>query len=107
MSKTEQTPYAEKRTNRRAKMSKKLRVRPSDPNDEHFEDLPVSANVSKHGIYFPTQRRDYYKGMRLFVTYPFTSAHDPMKCEYLAEVVRVETLENDRFGIAIHLIMTV
>jgi hypothetical protein len=99
--------YAEKRQSRRAKIVKTLRVRPSEPRDEHFEDLPVSINASKEGIFFQTRRETYYKGMRVFVTFPFTSAYDPMNCEYVAEVVRVEKLPNKRFGVALHLLMTV
>lgn len=101
-----ETQYTEQRRSRRAKIAKPLRVRPSDPKDEHFEDMPVSVNASKEGIYFHTRRPNYYKGMRLFVTFPFASAHDPMNCEYVAEVVRVENLANNRFGVAVHLKMT-
>lgn len=82
-------------------------MRPSDPDTEHFEELPVSTNVSKHGLFFHSNRKDYQVGMRLFVTYPFTFENDPMKSEYLAEVVRVEKLANDRVGVAVRLIMTV
>jgi hypothetical protein len=99
----EQFPH--NRRSRRAKIAKPLRVRPSEPRDEHFEDLPVSVNASKEGIYFHTRRTNYYKGMRVFVTFPF-SANDPMTCEYVGEVVRVENLPNKRFGVALHLIMT-
>jgi hypothetical protein len=106
MAETTTTKYAELRRNRRAKIAKPLRVRPSEPRDEHFEDLPVSVNASKEGIYFHTRRSNYYKGMRVFVTFPFTSVHDPMNCEYVAEVVRVETLPNGKFGVALHLKMT-
>jgi len=88
-------------------MARPLRVRPSEPRDEHFEDLPVSVNASKEGVYFTTRRKSYYKGMRVFVTFPFTSPHDPMNCEYVAEVVRVEELSNGKFGVAVHLQMTV
>ena len=95
-----------KRRSRRAKIVKPLRVRPSEPRDEHFEDLPISVNASKEGIYFHTRRSNYYKGMRVFVTFPFSSQHDPMNCEYVGEVVRVETLPNGRFGVALHLAMT-
>jgi hypothetical protein len=98
--------FTNKRRSRRAKIAKPLRVRPSEPRDEHFEDLPISVNASKEGIYFHSRRSNYYKGMRVFVTFPFTSAHDPMNCEYVAEVVRVETLPNGRFGVALHLVMT-
>lgn len=99
--------YAEKRKSRRAKITKPLRVRPSEPRDEHFEDLPISVNASKEGIFFHSRKANYYKGMRVFVTFPFTSVHDPMNCEYVAEVVRVETLPNGKFGVALHLLMTV
>ncbi len=98
--------FPNKRRSRRAKIAKPLRVRPSEPRDEHFEDMPVSVNASKEGIYFHTRRENYYKGMRVFVTFPFTSTHDPLNCEYVAEVVRVENLPNGRFGVALHLIMT-
>ena len=99
-------PVSELRRARRAKICKQVRVRPSEPRDDHFEDLPISANASKHGIYFVSKRADYYKGMRVFVTFPYTSAHDPMNCEYLAEVVRIETLPKNRFGVAVDLKMT-
>ena len=102
-----ESQYAEKRRSRRAKIAKPLRVRPSEPRDDHFEDLPVSVNASKEGIYFHTRRENYYKGMRVFVTFPFTSQHDPMNVEYVAEVVRVENLPNNRFCVAHHLLMTV
>jgi len=39
--------YTVKRSSRRAKIARPVRVRPSDPRDEHFEDLPVSVNASK------------------------------------------------------------
>jgi hypothetical protein len=98
--------YAEQRRSRRAKIARPVRVRPSEPRDEHFEDLPISVNASKEGIYFVSRREAYYPGMRVFVTFPFSSAHDPMNCEYVAEVVRVEKLPNGRSGVAVHLKMT-
>ena len=76
-----------------------LRVRPSDPGGEHFEELPVTVNVSKGGLYFHTHLGTYCVGMRLFVTCPFTFGGDPMKSEYLAEVVRVDHLADNRFGL--------
>ena len=98
---------SELRRGRRAKMARPMRVRPSEPRDDHFEDLPNSANASKHGIYFVSKRSTYYKGMRVFVTFPYTTAHDPMNSEYLAEVVRIDILPNNKFGIAVDLKMTV
>jgi hypothetical protein len=103
---TTEAPTAEHRRARRAKMARPMRVRPSEPRDDHFEDLPSSVNASKHGIYFVSKRTGYYKGMRVFVTFPYTSAHDPMNCEYLAEVVRIDTLPNGKFGVAVDLKMS-
>jgi hypothetical protein len=97
---------SEIRRGRRAKLVRPMRVRPSEPRDDHFEDLPNSANASKHGIYFVSKYSTYYKGMRVFVTFPY-SAHDPMSSEYLAEVVRIDTLPNNKFGIAVDLKMSV
>lgn len=102
-----EAPRSELRRGRRAKLARPLRVRPSEPRDDHFEDFPNSVNASKHGIYFTSKRANYYKGMRVFVTFPFTSQHDPMNSEYLAEVVRIETLDNGKFGIAVDLKMSV
>ena len=62
--------YAEKRRSRRAKIARTVRVRLSDPKDEHFEDLPVSINASREGVSFETRRSTYYPGMRVFVTFP-------------------------------------
>jgi len=87
-------------------MSRPVRVRPSEPRDDHFEDLITSINASKEGIYFHSRRPGYYKGMRVFVTFPYSSGHDPMNCDYVAEVVRVETLPNGKFGVAVDLKMT-
>ncbi len=92
-----------KRVSHRAKIALPVRVRPSEPRDDHFDDLPISVNASKDGIYFTTRLKSYYPGMRVFVTFPYSSPHDPMNCEYVAQVVRVEKLENGKTGVAVHL----
>jgi hypothetical protein len=107
MAEVSENDYTVKRRSRRAKIARPLRVRPSEPRDDHFEDLPISVNASKEGIYFISRCKKYYKGMRVFVTFPFTSAHDPMTCEYVAEVVRIEELPNGKSGVAVFLKMTV
>jgi hypothetical protein len=101
-----EVPFSELRRARRAKLARPMRVRPSEPRDDHFEDLPNSVNASKHGIYFVSRRSNYYKGMRVFITFPY-NPHDPMNAEYLAEVVRIDALANDKFGIAVDLKMSV
>jgi hypothetical protein len=93
----------EKRANPRAKVSRKLRIRPSDFYADNFEEIATSANVSKRGVYFHTTLKYYRVGMSLFVTYPFTSIDDPIKSDYFAEVVRIDELPDGKRGIAIHL----
>ena len=100
-------PYGDKRRSRRAKIARTLRVRPSEPRDEHFDDLPTSINASKEGVFFTTRRDKYYVGMRVFVTFPYNSAHDPMNCEYVAQVVRAEKLSSGKVAVAVNLLMTV
>jgi hypothetical protein len=99
-------PYKDQRRSLRAKITRPLRVRPSEPRDSHFEDRPVSVNASREGIYFMSRNSTYYKGMRLFVTFPYSSPNDPMNCEYVAEVLRVEPQAAGKVGIAVHLLLT-
>jgi hypothetical protein len=107
MSEKTEKRIADNRRSRRAKIAKPLRVRPSEPRDDHFEDVPISVNASREGLYFVTRLHSYYPGMRIFVTFPYSSPHDPMNCEYVAQVVRVEKLEGGKTGVAVHLKMSV
>jgi hypothetical protein len=102
-----ETPASEKRRSRRAKIARPVRVRPSEPRDDHFEDLPISVNASKDGIYFISRSKSYYPGMRVFVTFPYSSPHDPMNMEYVGQVVRVEKQPDGKTGVAVHLQMSV
>jgi hypothetical protein len=97
---------SEKRARNRAKIARPVRVRPSEPRDDPFEDLPISINASRSGIYFTNRLKSYYPGMGVFVTFPYSSPHDPMNCEYVAQVVRVERLANGKSGVAVHLEMS-
>lgn len=96
----------ERRRSRRAKIARPVRVRPSAPRDEHFEDFPTSVNASREGIYFLSRNEKYYAGMSVFVTFPFIAPQDPMNCEYTAHVVRVEGLGAGKFGVAVELLST-
>lgn len=88
----------ERRGSRRCKITQLMRIRPSDPEKEPFEDLRGTVSVSRSGIYFHTTELGYELGMRLFVTMPFSYDNAPSR-EYLAEVVRKDTLPNGMFGI--------
>jgi hypothetical protein len=91
----------EKRDKGRLKLARSIRVRPSLPGSKVVEEILETLNVSRHGLYFATACSSYYKGMRLFVTYPYSSAHGAINRDYLAKVVRVNRLPNDLYGIAV------
>ena len=99
------TPANERRATRRCKITQLMRIRPSDPERDNFEDLRGSMSVSRAGVYFQTSEGAYELGMRLFVTMPYTEAAMSMSHEYLAEVVRVETMANGMVGIGFKFLM--
>ena len=99
------TPASERRSNRRCKITQLMRIRPSDPERDNFEDLRGSMSVSRTGVYFQTSEGAYELGMRLFVTMPYTEGAMAMSHEYLAEVVRVEPMSNGMFGIGFKFLM--
>jgi hypothetical protein len=99
------TSTKERRGNRRCKITQLMRIRPSDPNLEHFEDLRGSASVSRSGVYFQSSEPGYEIGMRLFVTMPYSRDPATMCREYLAEVVRRDVLPTGMFGIGFKILM--
>jgi len=72
-----------------------------------FAEIATTVNVSREGFYFLTERQQYEVGMRGVVTLPYHSPRAPSDREYLADVVRVELLENGQRGIAIRLLSTI
>ncbi len=84
-----------------------MRIRPSNPKTEHFEDLRGTLSVSRHGVYFHTELPNYELGTRLFVTLPFTEDPTCINREYLAEVARIEPLITGMYGIGLKLLMEV
>ena len=94
----------ERRRSRRIRIGQHLKVRPSDPRDEHFEELNVTKNVSRDGLYFISELGTYYEGMRLFLTVPYHSPSEPIDQEYLGQVTRLERLGERQWGVAIQLL---
>src|ERR1700690_2804290 len=93
--------HPERRGTRRCKITQLMRVRPSDPEKDHFEDLRGSVSVSRTGVYFHSSETGYELGMRLFVTMPYSKDPTALNREYLAEVVRKDALPNGLNGIGI------
>ena len=95
----------ERRGSRRCKITQLMRIRPSDPEKEPFEDLRGSHSVSRSGVYFQTSEPLYEIGMRLFVTMPYSNQPAALNREYLAEVVRKDALPTGMFGVGFKILM--
>ena len=97
----------ERRRSRRIRIGQPLKICPSDPKDAYFEDTNTTKNVSRDGIYFYSQIRSYYEGMRLFVIVPHHFPKEPQDREYLGQVARVEKLADGQFGVALQLLSAI
>jgi hypothetical protein len=95
----------ERRGSRRCKITQLMRIRPSDPERNPFVDLRGSVSVSRGGVYFHTSELGYEVGMRLFVTMPYSNDPAALNREYLAEVVRKDSLPTCMFGIGFKILM--
>src|SRR5580704_16280206 len=99
------TPATERRSSRRCKINQLMRIRPSDPERDPFDDIRGTVSVSRSGVFFHSSESGYEVGMRLFVTMPYTKDPSAMSHEYLAEVVRREPLSNGLFGVGFKILM--
>ena len=94
------TESMERRRQPRIKLSQVVRIRPFDPT------LPpeycTTFNVSQDGLYFATSAGHYAPGMNVYVTSDFQPG-SPMSHAVAGVVVRVEKLEDDKWGVAIYI----
>ncbi len=95
----------ERRGSRRCKITQLMRIRPSDPEKDHFDDIRGTLSVSRSGVFFQSSEPTYEIGMRLFVTLPYSQDPMSMNREYLAEVVRRDPLPTGMFGIGLKILM--
>jgi DNA-binding NarL/FixJ family response regulator len=93
------TESTERRREPRTKLSQVVRIRPFDSNllPEDCTTLDLSAD----GLYFATSKGHYARGLYVYVMSDF-QLDDPMDQAVAGVVVRVETLEDDIWGVAIH-----
>lgn len=96
-----------RRSKRRVRITQPMRVRNSEPHGQQFDEVLVTINVCKDGLYFATRQATYHPGQRVFVTFPFSEEAGAMNLEYLGRVVRIDKLPRGQFGVAVHLLMTV
>jgi hypothetical protein len=94
------TESMERRRQPRIKLAQVVRIRPFDPS------LPpeycTTFNVSQDGLYLATSAGHYAPGMNVYVTSDFQPG-SPMSHAVAGVVVRVEKLEDEKWGVAIHI----
>lgn len=92
---------SERRRRKRVRVSAQVRVRATDPRAEDFTEVAMTVDVSRDGILFSTERRDFWKGMSIGVTFPFSTAPGALNSEEPAEVVRTVELGDNRLGVGV------
>src|ERR1700730_15890321 len=90
----------ERRRQPRTNLSQVIFIRPLD--SKLPPDCCTTLNVSQHGLYLATAAGHYAPGMNLYVTSDFRPG-SPLDYAMAGVVVRVDMLENDKWGVAIHI----
>ena len=97
----------ERRRKIRSKVPRMIRVRPSEPTSEEFDEILPTINASRNSVYFVPQNGVFALNMRVFVTYPYASDPGSINQEFLGKVTRVDKLPGDKQGVAVELLMPI
>jgi CheY-like chemotaxis protein len=93
----------ERRKRKRAKISAQVHVRAAN-SPEQFEEVCKSVDVSRDGLLFVASRSGYWKGQRLEVTFPYSTAASALNKAQTAEIVRVVEQGGGLFSIAVQFV---
>jgi hypothetical protein len=91
---------ADRRREPRVRVTRPVYVQPADPANSDFEEVRTMKDFSRSGIYFTTERDFYSQGMQLYVV----PAVGCFNFEYVGEVVRVDRLADNEYGIAVRVL---
>ena len=94
------TEPTERRRQPRTNLSLDVVMRPLDSRLP--PDSCATFNVSQDGLYVSTSSGGYVPGGNVYVTSDFQPG-SPMEYAMAGVVVRVEKLEDDKWGVAIHI----
>ncbi len=97
----------ERRKKIRTKIPRMIRVRPSEPTLEDFDEILPTLNAARNSVYFVPQNGIFALNMRVFVTYPYASDPGSINQEFLGAVTRVDKLPGDKQGVAVELLMPI
>jgi hypothetical protein len=96
------TAVKECRLTPRESLSEPVLIRPCDL--QFPEEICTTMNVSRSGLYFITSTEHYFIGMNVIVTLNF-GPDDPRHREQIGDVVRMERLGRNQWGVAIRILM--
>jgi hypothetical protein len=96
------TTVKECRLTPRESLSEPVRIRPCDP--QFPEEICTTLNVSRNGLYFVTSSEYYCVGMNVIVSLNF-GPDDPMHRDQIGDVVRMERVSGNKWGVAIRILM--
>jgi CheY-like chemotaxis protein len=94
----------ERRRRKRAKITAQVHMRGVN-TPEPFEEICKSVDVSRDGLLVTSARAGYWRGQRLDVTFPYSTAAAALNSSQPAEVVRV-TEQDGRYAVALQFINT-
>lgn len=97
----------ERRHKTRSRLPRMIRVRPSEPTPEEFDEILPTINASRNSVYFVPQNGIFEPHMRVFVTYPYASDPGSINQEFLGAVTRVDKLPGNKQGVAVKLLMPI
>jgi CheY-like chemotaxis protein len=92
----------ERRRRKRAKISAQVHMRGVN-TPEPFEEICKSVDVSRDGLLVTASRAGYWKGQRLEVTFPYSTAAAALNSAQAAEIVRVSE-QDGRYAVALQFI---
>ncbi len=91
---------AERRKRRRAKISAQVHISTAGAS-KPFEEVSMTVDVSRDGLLFTSDHRDYAKGQTLNVTFPYSKTQATMEQAQKADVVRVIQHTDGKYGVAV------
>jgi CheY-like chemotaxis protein len=92
----------ERRRRKRAKITAQVHMRGVN-TPEPFEEICKSVDVSRDGLLVTSVRAGYFKGQRLEVTFPYSTAAAALNSAQPAEIVRVVE-QGGRYAVALQFI---
>ncbi len=96
----------ERRRTDRVEVALPLHVCSRDAAGHQFEEVSSTLNACRDGLYFATQKQSYQVGMSLVVTFPYSAATE-RNVRFFGKVVRIDSLSDGSFGIAVELVTTI